>query len=131
MFKYPLGDCVFKENKACVVITTTTHSRRFTVHLNDSSSIALPLKTHSIPKSMFRIIPVENITIVAHVIYKLRQQILEAQRIKTKTKNNPKIIRINFKNNDTWKKFWNAFRIFFYYSVFFDNVLYPLIAFCF
>ena len=54
MFKCPLGDCIFKENNAYVGLTTTTRFRRFTVHLNDSSSTALHLKNHSIPKSKFR-----------------------------------------------------------------------------
>ena len=37
---------------AYVCLTTTNLSRRLTMHLNDSSSIALHLKTHSIPKSI-------------------------------------------------------------------------------
>ena len=63
------------------------------MHLNDSSSIAFPLKNHSIPKSKFRKILVENTTIIALKIDKLRLQILEALHIKTKK---PKINRINF-----------------------------------
>ena len=43
------------------------------MHLNDSSSIALHLKTHSISKSKFRKIIVENTTIITHEINKLRQ----------------------------------------------------------
>ena len=39
--------------------------------LNDSSSIALHLKTHSIPKSKFRKILVENTTIIAYEINRL------------------------------------------------------------
>ena len=66
-----------------VSLTTTALSRRVTMHLNDSRSIALHLKRHSIPKSKFRKIPVENTTIIAHEI-KLRLQILEALHIKTK-----------------------------------------------
>ena len=66
-------------------------------NLNDSSSIAFHLKYHSIPKSKFRKILVENTTIIAHEIDKLRLQILEALHIKTK---NPKIYRINFENSD-------------------------------
>ena len=62
------------------------------MHLNDSSSIALHLKTHFIPKSKFRKFLVENTTIIAHEINMLRLQILEALHIKTK---NPKI-----KNSD-------------------------------
>ena len=65
------------------------------MHLNDSSS--LYLKTHSIPKSKFRKILVENITIILYEIDKLWLQILEAIHIKTKT---PKINRINFENSD-------------------------------
>ena len=54
------------------------------MHLNDSSSIALHLKTHSIPKFTFQKILVENNTIIAHEINKLQLQILEALHIKTK-----------------------------------------------
>ena len=57
------------------------------MHLNDSSSIALHLKTHSIPKSKFRKILTENTTIIAHEINKLQLQILEALHIKTKNFN--------------------------------------------
>ena len=46
MFKCPLGDCVSKENNAYVGLTTTTLSRRLTIYLNDSNSIALHLKTN-------------------------------------------------------------------------------------
>ena len=49
------------------------------MHLNDSSSIALYLKTHSIPKSK---ILVENTAIIALEIDKLRLQILEAKQRK-------------------------------------------------
>ena len=84
VFKCPLGDCVSKENSAYVGLTTTTLSRRLTMHLNDSSSIALNLRTHSIPKSKLRKILVENTSIITHEIDKLRRQILGALHIKTK-----------------------------------------------
>ena len=45
--------------------------------LNDPNSIALHLKTHSTPKSKFRKLLVENTTIIAHEIDKLRLQFLE------------------------------------------------------
>ena len=54
MFKCLLGDSVSKENNKYVGLTTTTLTRRLMMHLNDSSSLALYLKTHSIPKSKFR-----------------------------------------------------------------------------
>ena len=44
----------------------------FTMHINDFSSIALDLKTHSITQSKFRKILAENTTIIAHGIVKLR-----------------------------------------------------------
>ena len=84
MFKCPLGDCVSKENSAYVGLTITTLSGQLTMHLNDSSSIALHLKTHSISKSKFQKILVKITTIIAHEIDKQwLQQILEALHIKT------------------------------------------------
>ena len=56
-----------------------------TMHLNDSGSIPLRLKTHSIPKSKSRQILVEKTTFTAKEINKLRLQILEALNIKAKT----------------------------------------------
>ena len=84
MFKCPLGNCVSKENNAYAGLTTTTLSWWLTMHLNDSCSIALHLKTHSIPKSNFQKVLVENTTIIAHKKNKLRLLILEALHIKTK-----------------------------------------------
>ena len=56
------------------------------MHLNDSSSVALYLKTHSIHELKFWKILVENTT--ANEIDKQRLQNLEALHIKTK---NPRI----------------------------------------
>ena len=56
------------------------------MHLNDSSSIAFHLQNHSIPKSKFWKILVENTTIIARKIDKLLVQIREALHIKTKNK---------------------------------------------
>ena len=53
-----------KKKTYTALFTTTTLSRLFTIHLNDSSSIVLHLKTHSIPKSKFRKILVENTTTI-------------------------------------------------------------------
>ena len=71
-------------------------SRQLTMHLNDSSSIAFHLKNHSIPKSKFWKILVENTTTMAHKIDRLWLQILEALHIKTKIS---KLNRINFENS--------------------------------
>ena len=52
------------------------------------------LKTHSIPESNFRKILVENTTLIAHEINKLRLQILEALHMKIKK---IKSIELNWK----------------------------------
>ena len=53
MFKFPLGNCVSNENDTYIGLTTTALSRCLTKHLNDSSSIALHLKSYFLPKSEF------------------------------------------------------------------------------
>ena len=127
MFKCPFGDWVYEENCVYVGLTTTTLSRQLTMHFNDSRSIALHIKTHSIPKSKFWKILVENTTIIAHENDKLWLQILEALHIKAKKKlkSIELILRIV-------TMFRNATRIFFLkHSVFLDSILFPLTAFCF
>ena len=76
------------------------------MHLNDSSSIALHPKNHSIPKFKFWKIIVENTTIIAHEIDKLQLQILDALHIKTTP---TKINGINFEKSD------NVLKCFWYY----------------
>ena len=53
MIKYPFETFSPKENNTYIGLPTTTFSIRLTMHPNDSSSIALHLKTHSVPKSTF------------------------------------------------------------------------------
>ena len=102
MFKCLFEGCVSKENNT--YYNNTSLSRRLTMHLNYSTSIAEHLKNYSIPKSKFRKILVENITIIDHEINKLRQHILEALHIKTKKK---KTIndKVNFVNSDNVLRF--------------------------
>ena len=94
------------------------------MHFNGSSSTALYLKTHSIPESKFRKILVENTTIIANEIDKLRLQIQEAQHIKTQK---PKINRINFENCENVLKcllrFLKNIPYFLMYSISVDSVL--------
>ena len=80
MFKCRLGDNVSNENNTYVGLTISTLSRPLKV----SSSIALHLKSLSLPKSKFRKIQVENTTIIAYEINKTHLQILETLLIKTK-----------------------------------------------
>ena len=72
------------------------------MHLNDSSSVAEHLKSHSLPKYKFRKILVENTTMVARKINNPWLQILEVLHIKTIK---PKFNRINFKNSDNVLKY--------------------------
>ena len=46
-FKCPLGDGISKNNNIYVSLTSTTLSRRLTMHLSDTSSIAQQFKNHS------------------------------------------------------------------------------------
>ena len=80
------------------------------MNLNDSSFIALNLETHSIPKSKFWKILIENTNITAYKINKLRLQIFEALHIKTKI---PQINRINFGNSDNVLKYLLLFLLFY------------------
>ena len=48
-FKCPLGDCISDNNNIYVGLTSTTLSRRLTMHLSDTSSISQHLKKHSCP----------------------------------------------------------------------------------
>ena len=75
---------IYKESSAYVGFTTTTLSRRLTMHLNDFNSIVLHLKNHSIPKLKFWKNLLENTTIIEHEIDKVRLHIIEVQHIKTK-----------------------------------------------
>ena len=52
------------------------------MYLNDSSSIVLHHKTHSVPKSKYRKIIVENTTIIAHEMNTLQLQTQEALHVK-------------------------------------------------
>ena len=50
-FKCPLGDCVSDNNNIYVGLTSTTLSRRLTMHLSDTSSIAQHLKKTFMPNN--------------------------------------------------------------------------------
>ena len=104
--------CLQRKQWVCWSYHYNSFSIRLTIHLNDSSFIAFHLKNHSIPKSKFQKILVENTTIITHKIDKLQLQILEALHIKTKK---PKINRINFELSDNILK---CFLYFFFNPVF-------------
>ena len=57
-------------------------SRRLTMHLSDTSSIAQHLQKHSCPTTELRKIFTDNTTILKHQNNKQKLQILEALRIR-------------------------------------------------
>ena len=93
-FKCPLGDCI-SGNNIYVGLTSTTLSRRLTMHLSDTSSIAQHLKKHSCPTTQLRKILTDN-TILVHQNNKQKLQILEALYIRNLQ---PALNRINFQTS--------------------------------
>ena len=95
-FKCPLGDCISDNNNIYVGLTSTTLSRRLTMHLSDTSSIAQHLKKHSCPTAQLRKILTDNTTILEHQNNKQKLQILEALHIRNLQ---PTLNRINFQTS--------------------------------
>ena len=73
-----------------------TLSRRLTMHLSDTSSIAQHLKKHSCPTAQLRKILTDNTTILEHQNNKQKLQILEALHIRNLQ---PTLNRINFQTS--------------------------------
>ena len=95
-FKCPLGDCISNNNNIYVGLISTTLSRRLTMHLSDTSSIAQHLKKHSCPTTQQRKILTDNTTILEHQNNKQKLQILEALHIRNLQ---PTLNRINFQTS--------------------------------
>ena len=74
----------------------TTLSRRLTMHLSDTSSIAQHLKKHSCPTTQLRKILTDNTSILEHQNNKQKLQILEALYIRNLQ---PALNRINFQTS--------------------------------
>ena len=79
-FKCPLGDCISENDNTYVGLTSTTQSRRLTMYLSDTHSIAQHLKKHSCLKIELRKILTEN-TILEQQNNKQKLQILKALNI--------------------------------------------------
>ena len=95
-FEWPLGDCISDNNKIYVDLTSTTLSRRLTMHLFDISSTAKHLKKHSCPTTELRKILTDNTTILEHQNNKQKLLILEALHIRNMQ---PTLNRINFQTS--------------------------------
>ena len=83
-------------NNIYVGLTSTTLSRRLTMHLSDTSSIAQHLKKHSCPTTQLRKILTDNTTILEHQNNKQKLQILKALYIRNLQ---PALNRINFQTS--------------------------------
>ena len=92
-FKYPLGDCITENNNIYNGLTSTNLSRRFTMQLSDTSSIAQHFKKHSCPTTELRKILTENTIILGQQNNKQKLQIFEALHIRNIQ---PKLNRIHF-----------------------------------
>ena len=95
-FKCRLGDYISDNNNTYVGLTSTTLSRRLTMHLSDTSSIAQHLKKHSCPTTQPRKILTDNTTILEHQNNKQKLQILEVLHIRNMQ---PTLNRINFQTS--------------------------------
>ena len=95
-FKCPLGDWISDNNNIYVSSTSTPLSRRHTMLLSNTSSIAQHLKKHSCPTAQLRKILTDNTTISEHQNNKQKLQILEALYI---IKMQPTLNRINFQTS--------------------------------
>ena len=91
-FKCTWGDCISENNYIYVRLTLTTLSRRLTMNLSDTSSMAQNLKKRC-PKTEYRKILTENTTILEQQNNMQKLQILEALYIRNIQ---PKLNRINF-----------------------------------
>ena len=90
-FKCPLGDCISENNNIYVGLTSTTLSRRLTMHLSDTSSIAQHLKNiHAQQQNHGKFLL--KTTILEHQNNKQKLQILETLFIRNIQ---PKLNRIN------------------------------------
>ena len=80
--KCPLGDCISDNNNNIYVgLTSTTLSRRLTMQLSDTSSIAQRLKKHSSPTTELRKILTDNKTILEHQNNKQKLEALHIRNI--------------------------------------------------
>lgn len=92
-FNCPIGEC---NCSSYIGHTTNTLSRRLTLHLSDTSSIAQHLKKHGCQHSQFRNIMVENTKILQTDSNVRRLKVLEALYIKVRQ---PKINNINYESS--------------------------------
>ena len=91
-----LGDFISDNNNIYVCLTSTTLSRRLTMHLSDTSSIAQHFKKHSYPTTQLQKILTNNTTILEHQNNKQKLQILVALYIRNMQ---PTLNRINFQTS--------------------------------
>ena len=84
--------CISENINIYVGLTSTTLSRRLTMHLSDTSSIAQHLKKHSCPTTELQKILIENTTILEQQNKKQKLQIFEALHIRNTNPNLTELI---------------------------------------
>ena len=84
------------DNNIYAGLTSTTLSKRLTLHLSDTSSIAQHLKKHSCPTTKLRKILTDNTITLEHQNNTQKLQILEALHIRN---TQMKLNRINLKTS--------------------------------
>ena len=99
--KFKTSNLVIRNNSSPLIgvlqsLTSTTLSRRLTMHLSDTSSIAQHLKKHSCPTAQLRKILTDNTTILEHQNNKQKLQIPEGLHIRNLQ---PTLNRINFQTS--------------------------------
>ena len=81
-FKCPIGDCAHRPNNSYIGHTTTTLSRRMTMHLQDGAPRRHMRSAHG--RTLTRTHLVDNTTVLARCGHKARLKVLEAVHIRDK-----------------------------------------------
>ena len=90
------GDCISEMNYIYIGLTSSTLSRKLTLQLSHTSSIAQLFKEYSCPTNEFRKILTENTTTLEQQNNQQKLQILDALYIRNLQ---PKLNRINFETS--------------------------------
>ena len=99
-FKCPIGSCKLQENNTYIGLTTTTLSRRLSLHISPTSPSAINkhlISQHKLPKEKFRPTVVDNTDIIFKTSCQKRLMIVEALLIKLTS---PTLNTVSFETGD-------------------------------
>ena len=100
-FKCPIGSCKLQENNTYIGLTTTTLSRRLSLHISPTSPSAINKHLslhHKLPKERFRSTVVDNTDVIFKTNCQRRLMIVEALLIKLTS---PTLNTISFERGDS------------------------------